>query len=207
MKTCLPGLCALGALFVLSASGCSSGSDPAPASDASTSPAADTLATVSPRRTETMGSIKTVMDGKTLVRNTLRVPSEGTATAEILKIGASGVVNLQAHDPGADRMLHNALAITFSFMGEGTRMQVLNDVEVNLYPTGLAGSSYGSERASIEWERLELRDDGGYAKGRFTASLCHKETSMSELDLGDCREMVGELDTELDLSKVDIGLH
>lgn len=147
--------------------------------------------------TEVLGSMQARIDGEAGTWETLRAPSEGTATAYYISTGPAKTISIQGHDPDAGSLMRNVLSLNLTVMGEGASAQMLGDPSVGLYPEGLSGAFWQASAVDIEWDRLELGEDGGHATGRFAATLCYQESTFSEPDTDNCRALEGEFDTPL----------
>ena len=146
-----------------------------------------------------VGEINATIDGAPYRGETLVVPSEGTSTAEFMTIGAMTLITLQAHDPEADSMLNNVLAIEFSLTGDDVSAPVTG-ASASYYPQGMGEPFYMSEgegEAEVVLEALSLEDGAASAAGRFTATLCRMADAFTEADPNDCVSVEGTFETAL----------
>lgn len=55
-----------------------------------------------------VGAVDATIDGTPYSGEALDVPSEGTSTAEVRTFGPVTSISIQAHDPEAESIMHNA---------------------------------------------------------------------------------------------------
>ena len=146
-----------------------------------------------------VGQLNATIDGAAYRGETLVVPSEGTSTAEFMTIGGMTMITVQAHDPDADSLLNNVLAIEFSLTGDDVSAPVTG-AAASYYPEGMSEPFYMSEgegEAEVVLEALSLEDGAASAAGRFTATLCRMADAFTEADPNDCLSVEGTFETAL----------
>ncbi|MFC4353016.1 hypothetical protein ACFOW6_15810 [Fodinicurvata halophila] len=151
-----------------------------------------------------LGTIEASIDGSQGRWETLAVPAEGAATANYRITGATTSIAIQGHDPDAEHMRQNVLNLEVRLVGEEADAEILG-AGVNLFPDGLENPFYVSDAegagASVTFEHLDLGAEEGVAAGRFTATICRRESIKAEADPDACREVEGRFDTELRVLK------
>lgn len=147
-----------------------------------------------------LGILEASIDGTEGRWETLAVPAEGAATANYRITGATTSIAIQGHDRTAEHMRQNVLNLEVTLQGETAEAEVLT-AGVNLFPDGLENPFYVSDAegagASVSFDHLELGDEEGTAVGRFTATICRRESIAAEADPNSCREVEGRFDTQL----------
>lgn len=146
-----------------------------------------------------MGVVDALIDGAAYHGETLDVPSEGTATAEFRAFGPMTSITLQAHDPEAESIMRNVLAVEISLMGNEPSSPVI-DVSVSYWPEGMGGPFYMSTdsgvAASVTFEGFSLGDEPSVS-GSFSAVMCRHESMFAEADTDNCLPVEGRFDTRL----------
>ncbi|MDN2566765.1 hypothetical protein N1F89_11070 [Aquibium sp. A9E412] len=152
----------------------------------------------SAQTTVPIGTVEATIDGASYRGETLHVPSEGTATAEVRDFGPIRMVDIQAHDPDADSLMRGVLSIEIGPVSGADASAA--EASVSYFPDGLRNFYVSDEapaRASVTVETLTVEGERGSARGAFSAVLCKREDMMSELDADDCITVEGTFDTEL----------
>ena len=150
------------------------------------------------QETVPMGTMTATIDGDTYEGQMLDVPSEGTSTAEVRSIGPMLSVSIQAHDPQADSILQGILVVDFMLMGADGSLAPMTP-SISWWPEGMNAAFFQSEEggaAAVTLDTLSL-DDPASAVGRFTATLCRKDSFFAEADTDDCRTVEGHFETAL----------
>lgn len=148
-----------------------------------------------------VGAINATIGGEAYAGETLDVPSEGTSTADFQSFGPVTTLSIQAHDPQAESIMHNVVAIEISIMGEGTSASIMDGSSISWWPDGMSVPFYLSDGSGVVPEvnidDLSLEDGAGFIKGSFSALICRYEKILEEPDMDDCRPVEGSFDTAL----------
>lgn len=153
---------------------------------------------VQAQQTVPMGTMTATIDGNTYEGQTLDVPSEGTSTAEVRSFGPMMSVSIQAHDPQADSIMQGILVVDFTLMEAGGSPAPMTP-SISWWPGGMNAAFFQSEEsgaAEVTLNTLSL-DDPASATGRFTATLCRKDSFFAEADTDDCKAVEGRFETAL----------
>ena len=146
-----------------------------------------------------IGTLEANIDGTAYKGETLAVPGEGTATATFQAFGPMTKVSIQALDPQSDSRMKNVLTLEVMFKGDPAANNITEQT-VSWWPEGMRDPFYISEGSSAEVvisiNEISL-EDGAFAVGRFSATLCRKADFFAEADAGDCRRVEGSFDTLL----------
>ncbi|MCT8970535.1 hypothetical protein [Microbaculum marinisediminis] len=148
-----------------------------------------------------IGTVEATIDGVSYRGETLHVPSEGTATAEIRSFGPIRMVSIQAHDPEAESIMRGVLSVDFGPVSGSDASGA--DASVSYFPEGMRNFYVSDEdpaHASVTVETLAIEGEKGSARGAFSAVVCKRESAMSELDTEDCITVEGTFDTALHLA-------
>lgn len=150
------------------------------------------------QETVPMGTMTATIDGDTYEGQTLDVPSEGTSTAEVRAFGPMMSVSIQALDPALASRLQGVVVVEFSLMGSGGSPAPMTP-SISWWPDGMNAAFFQSEEggaAEVTLDTLSL-DDPASATGRFSASLCRKDSFFAEADTDDCKTVEGRFETAL----------
>ncbi|PSM17631.1 MULTISPECIES: hypothetical protein [Nitratireductor] len=146
-----------------------------------------------------LGTVTAVIDAQAYQGETLRVPSEGTATATLSNFGPLSRVSVQAHAVDGKSRMKNVLVVEFSLMGAGPDAPA-SDPSISWWPEGMGAPFYvaGDEGGSVELT-LDTLTLGGEPEtsGSFVARLCRKQDMFSEPDADACIDVEGTFDTPL----------
>lgn len=148
-----------------------------------------------------IGTVEAAIDGASYRGETLHVPSEGTATAEMRSFGPLRMVDIQSHDPDAASIMHGVLSVEFGLIGGADASAT--DASVSYFPEGMQNFYVSDEdpaHASVTLESLLIDGAQGNARGTFSSLLCKREGMMSELNTDDCITVEGTFDTVLHLA-------
>ncbi|MFP1644730.1 hypothetical protein [Pontitalea aquivivens] len=150
------------------------------------------------QETVPMGKMTATIDGAAYEGQTLDVPADGTATAEVRSIGPMMSVSIQAHDPEAASVMQGILVVDFTLMGTGGSPAPMTP-SISWWPEGMNAAFFQSDEggaAEVTLDALSL-DDPASATGHFTATLCRKDSFFAEADTDDCRTVEGRFETAL----------
>ncbi|MBN8245646.1 hypothetical protein JF546_21745 [Nitratireductor aquimarinus] len=148
-----------------------------------------------------IGTVEANIDGASYRGETLHVPSEGTATAEVRDFGPLRMVDIQAHDPDAASIMRGVLSVEFGLISGADASAT--DASVSYFPEGMRNFYVSDEEpahASVTLESLLIDGAQGNARGTFSSLLCKREGMMSEIDTEDCITVEGTFDTVLHLA-------
>ncbi|MEO9613610.1 MAG: hypothetical protein ABJG86_04670 [Nitratireductor sp.] len=149
--------------------------------------------------TTPLGTVTAVIDAQAYQGETLRVPSEGSATATLRDFGPLSRVSVQAHAVGGKSRMTNVLVLEFSLMGAGPDAPI-SDLNLSWWPEGMGAPFYvaGDEGGSVEMtlDALTLAGDPEIA-GAFVARLCRKQGMFSKPDADACIDANGTFETTL----------
>jgi len=98
-----------------------------------------------PARAETpIGEITGEVGAEAFVRETLDVPSEGTATAEFSDFGPVITVSIPGHEQGGESRMRNVESLDFSLMGSDVM-----DIDVSFSPMACRGPSISAPTCRV----------------------------------------------------------
>ncbi|ABI75572.1 hypothetical protein HNE_2473 [Hyphomonas neptunium ATCC 15444] len=147
-----------------------------------------------------IGTIEASIGGKAYAGETRKVASEGTSTAGFRTFGPVVNLVLQAHDPQSERMMHNVLALDISVMGSDASASVTAG-SVSYWPEGVGKPFYTSDEGGgetqVTFDTLSLDDGNANVSGRFTTTICAKESYFEEINMADCLPVEGTFETAL----------
>ncbi|MGY6552455.1 MAG: hypothetical protein ACXIT4_11270 [Erythrobacter sp.] len=149
---------------------------------------------------EKIGTIIATIDGTAYSGETLKIPSEGTSTAEFMAFGPVTTLAIQAHDPKADSMMENVFSLDITLAGSDASAAI-SEARVSYFPQGLSAPFFMNEgyetETRVNVESLSLGAGTAMVAGRFTAKLCRKASAFAEADAGDCIDTEGTFETAL----------